>query len=84
MPPRRKRVKFQQFTEFKRGRIIILRKGGFFCCAIAVRVQRNCSTVIRISKQLTNDHQTTRETGSGPRKVASARVDRHLIRMAVK
>ncbi|GFY22403.1 hypothetical protein TNCV_2176641 [Trichonephila clavipes] len=41
MPHRRNKEKFQQFTEFERGRIIGIREGGFFYHAIAARVQRN-------------------------------------------
>lgn len=83
MPPRRNRVKFQQLTEFERGRIIGLREGGFSYREIAARVQRNSSTVMRVWKQWTEENRTTRKTGSGRRKVTSARDDRHLVRMAV-
>ncbi|GFV16972.1 uncharacterized protein TNCV_1768831 [Trichonephila clavipes] len=63
--------------------IIGLRGGGFSYRAIGARVQRNSSTVIRVWKQWTDEHGTTRKTGSGRRKVTSARDDRHLLRMAV-
>ncbi|GFV06478.1 transposable element Tcb2 transposase [Trichonephila clavipes] len=38
---------------------------------------------MRVWKQWTNEHRTTRKTGSGKRKVTSARDDQHLLRMAV-
>ncbi|GFT78374.1 transposable element Tc1 transposase [Trichonephila clavipes] len=38
---------------------------------------------MRVWKQWTDEHQTTRKIGSGRRKVISARDDRHLIYMAV-
>ncbi|GFU19389.1 uncharacterized protein TNCV_3032991 [Trichonephila clavipes] len=38
---------------------------------------------MRVWKQLTDEHRTTRKTGSGRRKVTSARDDRHLLRIAV-
>ncbi|GFT07891.1 transposable element Tcb1 transposase [Trichonephila clavipes] len=51
MSPRRNKEKFQQLTEFERGRIIGLREGGFSYHAIGARVQRNSSTVKRVWKQ---------------------------------
>ena len=83
MPPRRNKLKFQQLVEFERGRIIGLREGGFFYRAMTARVQRNSSTVIRVQKQCTDEHQTTQKPGSGRRKVMSTRDNRHLLRMAV-
>ncbi|GFU36789.1 transposable element Tc1 transposase [Trichonephila clavipes] len=68
--------------EFEQERIIGLRKGGFSYRAIGARVQRNSSTVMRVWKQWTDEHRTTRKTGSGRREVTSARDDRHLILMA--
>ncbi|GFW46155.1 transposable element Tcb2 transposase [Trichonephila clavipes] len=41
------------------------------------------STVRRVRKRWTDEHKTTRKTGSGRRKVTSARDDRHLLRMDV-
>ncbi|GFW75742.1 transposable element Tc1 transposase [Trichonephila clavipes] len=78
MPPQRNKEKFQQLTEFEKGRIIGLREGGFSFHTIGARVQRNSSTVMRVWKQGTDEHWTTRKTGSGRRKVTSARDDRHL------
>ncbi|GFW42684.1 transposable element Tc1 transposase [Trichonephila clavipes] len=83
MPPRRNKGKFQQLTEFERGRIIVLRERGFSYRAIGARVQRNSSTVKRVWNQWTGEHRTTRKTGSGRRKVTSAHDDRHLLSMAV-
>ncbi|GFW78016.1 transposable element Tc1 transposase [Trichonephila clavipes] len=83
MPPRRNKEKLQQITEFKRGRIIDLREGGFSYRAIGARVQRNSSTVMRVWKHWTNEPRTVRKTGSERRKVTSARDDRHLLRLAV-
>ncbi|GFV30795.1 uncharacterized protein TNCV_3666861 [Trichonephila clavipes] len=77
IPPRRNKEKFQQLTEFERGRIISLREGG-------ARVQWNkVKKVMRVWKQWTNEHRTTRKTGDRRRKVTSAHDDRHLLRMAV-
>ncbi|GFS76919.1 uncharacterized protein TNCV_3756011 [Trichonephila clavipes] len=81
--PRRNKEKFQQLTEFEWGRIIGLREGGFSYHAKGARVQRNSSTVIRVWKQWTDEHQTTQKTGSGRRKVTSECDDRHLLRLAV-
>ncbi|GFV04498.1 transposable element Tcb2 transposase [Trichonephila clavipes] len=52
-------------------------------CAIGVRVPRNSSTVMRVWKQWTNEHQTARKTDSGRRKETSACDDRRLLRMAM-
>ncbi|GFW00433.1 transposable element Tc1 transposase [Trichonephila clavipes] len=68
MPPRRNKEKYQQLTEFECGRIIGLRNRGISHHAIEARVQRNSSTVMRVWKQWTYDHRTTRKTGSGQRK----------------
>ncbi|GFV71733.1 transposable element Tc1 transposase [Trichonephila clavipes] len=83
MPPRRNKENFQQPTNFERGKIISLREGGFSYRAIGACVQRDSSTVMRIWKQWIDEYQTTRKTGSGRRKVTSARDDRHLLRMTV-
>ncbi|XP_042895534.1 uncharacterized protein [Parasteatoda tepidariorum] len=83
MPLRRKRARFQQLREFERGRIIGLREAGLSYRAVAARVQRNRSTVMRVWKQWTDECQTTRKSGSGPRNVTSARDDRHLIRIVL-
>lgn len=83
MPRRPKKATFQQLAQFERGRIIGLREGGFSYRAIAARVQRSSSTVMRVWKQWIDENRTTRKTGSGRRKVTSMRDDRHLVRMAV-
>ncbi|XP_071039865.1 uncharacterized protein [Parasteatoda tepidariorum] len=83
MSLRRKRASFQQLTESERGIIICLQEAGLSYRAVAARVQRNSSTVMRAWKQCTNECQTTRKSGSGPRNVTSARDDRHLVRMAL-
>ncbi|GFW06040.1 transposable element Tcb2 transposase [Trichonephila clavipes] len=38
---------------------------------------------MRVWKQWTDEHRTTRKTGSGPRKVISARDNRHQLRITV-
>ncbi|GFY19311.1 uncharacterized protein TNCV_4126981 [Trichonephila clavipes] len=73
MPPFRNKEKLQQLTEFERGRIIGFREGGFSYRAIGARAQRNRSTVMRVWKQWTDEHQTTRKTHSGRRKETSKR-----------
>nr|XP_042907697.1 uncharacterized protein LOC122271223 [Parasteatoda tepidariorum] len=83
MPLRRKSARFQQFTEFERGRIIDLGEAGLSYRVVAARVQRNSSKVMRVWKQWTDECRTTRKSGSGPRNVTSAHDDRHLIRMAL-
>ncbi|GFX90295.1 uncharacterized protein TNCV_3848701 [Trichonephila clavipes] len=64
-PPRRNKENFQQLMEFERERIIGLQEDGFSYRAIGVRVQRNSSIVMRVWKQWTDEHRTTRKTGSG-------------------
>ncbi|GFU08986.1 transposable element Tcb2 transposase [Trichonephila clavipes] len=76
MPPRR---------EIRRNsnNLRSLNGGGFSYRAIGARVQRNSSTVMRVWKQWTHEHRTSHKTGSGRRKVTSARDDRHLLRIVV-
>ncbi|GFX74993.1 uncharacterized protein TNCV_1845651 [Trichonephila clavipes] len=73
MPPRRNMEKFHQLTEFERGRIIGLREEEFSYHTIGARGQRKSFTAMRVWKQWTNEHRTTRKTGSERRKVTSAR-----------
>ena len=82
-PPRQKNEKFQQLTEFERGRIISLWEGGFSYCTIASCLQWNSSRVTRIWKQWTDEHWTIRKTGSGRWKAMSASNGRHLLHMVV-
>ncbi|GFW02309.1 transposable element Tc1 transposase [Trichonephila clavipes] len=82
MPRQRMRVKFEQISEFKRGRIVGLREAGLSYRVVAARVQRNSSTIMRVSKQWTDEGRTVQKSGSGPRNVTSARDDRCLVRMA--
>ncbi|GFV69379.1 transposable element Tc1 transposase [Trichonephila clavipes] len=76
------RVKFEQISVFERGRIVGLREAGLSYRAVAARVQRNSSTIMRVSKQWTDEGRTARKSVSGPRNVTSAREDRRLVRMA--
>ncbi|GFT25681.1 transposable element Tc1 transposase [Trichonephila clavipes] len=82
MPPLRNK-KSQKPMELKRRRLIGRREGGFSYRATVARVQQNSSTVMRAWKLWTEEYRTTRRTGSGRRKVMSARDDLHLLRMAV-
>ncbi|GFX59806.1 putative RNA-directed DNA polymerase from transposon X-element [Trichonephila clavipes] len=75
IPPRRNKEKLQQLTEFERGRIIGFREGGFSYYAVGARVQWNSSPLMQVWKQWTDEHRTTRKSGSGRRKVMSARDD---------
>ncbi|GFS99350.1 transposable element Tc1 transposase [Trichonephila clavipes] len=64
------------------GRIVGLREAGLSYRAVAARVQRKSSTIMRVSNQWTDEGRTARKSGSGPRNVTSAREDRRLVRMA--
>ncbi|GFU01154.1 transposable element Tc1 transposase, partial [Trichonephila clavipes] len=75
-------VKFEQISVFERGRIVGLREAGLSYRAVAARVQRNSSTIMRVSNQGTDEGRTARKSVSGPRNVTSAREDRRLVRMA--
>ncbi|GFW24786.1 hypothetical protein TNCV_1960531 [Trichonephila clavipes] len=68
MSPRRKKEKFQQLTEFERGRIAGIREGGFPYLAIGAHVQRNSSTVMRVRQQWIEEPQTTQKSGNGQTK----------------
>ncbi|GFU69121.1 transposable element Tc1 transposase [Trichonephila clavipes] len=82
MPRQRKGAKIEQISVFERGRIVGLREAGLSYRAVAARVQRKSSTIMRVSKQWTDEGQTTRKSRSGPRNLTSARDDRRLLRMA--
>ncbi|GFW71582.1 transposable element Tc3 transposase [Trichonephila clavipes] len=75
-------AKFEQISEFERGKIVGLREVGLSYRAVAARVQRNSSTIMRVSKQWMDEGRTARKSGSGPRNVTSAPDDRRLVRMA--
>ncbi|GFS71847.1 transposable element Tc1 transposase [Trichonephila clavipes] len=57
MPRRRKGAKYEQISEFKRGSIVGLREAGLSYRAVAARVQRNSSTIMRVSKQWTDSSE---------------------------
>ncbi|GFU54219.1 transposable element Tcb2 transposase [Trichonephila clavipes] len=82
MPCRRKGAKFEQISEFERGKIVGLREAGLSYRAVAARVQHISSTIMRVSKQWTDEGRTARKSGSGARNVTSAPDDRRLVRMA--
>ncbi|GFU05318.1 transposable element Tc1 transposase [Trichonephila clavipes] len=82
MPCRRKGAKFEQISEFERGKIVGLREAGLSYRAVAARVQRISSTIMRVSKQWTDEGRTARKSGCGPRNVTSAHGDRRLVRTA--
>ncbi|GFT80416.1 transposable element Tc1 transposase [Trichonephila clavipes] len=82
MPRRQKGAKIEQILEFERGRIVGLRVAGLSYRAVAARVQRNSSTIMRVSKQWTDEGRTALKSGSGPRNVTSAHDDRRPMRMA--
>ncbi|GFX21209.1 transposable element Tc1 transposase [Trichonephila clavipes] len=52
MPRRRKGENCEQISEFERGRIVGLREAGLSYRAVAARVQRDSSTIMRVSKHL--------------------------------
>ncbi|GFT60534.1 transposable element Tc1 transposase [Trichonephila clavipes] len=66
MPCRRKGAKFEQISEFERGKIVGLREAGLSYRAVAARVQRNSSTIMRVSKQWTDEGRAARKSGSEP------------------
>ncbi|GFX60989.1 transposable element Tc1 transposase [Trichonephila clavipes] len=68
MRRRRKGAKFEQISEFEQGRIVGLREAGLSYRAVAARVERNSSTIMRVSKQWTDEDRTARKSGSGPQK----------------
>ncbi|GFU61025.1 transposable element Tc1 transposase [Trichonephila clavipes] len=70
-----KRASVSKITDF--------REEGFSFPAIRVRVQRNSTPVIRVQKQWTKEHRTTRKTGRGRRKGTSMPDERNLLLMVV-
>ncbi|GFY04971.1 transposable element Tc1 transposase [Trichonephila clavipes] len=82
MPCQRNGAKFEQISEFEWDKIVSLREAESSYRAVAARVQRNSSTIMRVSKQWTDEGRTARKSGSGPRNVTSAPDDRRLVGMA--
>ncbi|GFW91246.1 uncharacterized protein TNCV_736611 [Trichonephila clavipes] len=83
MSPRQNKEKFQQLTEFKRGeyyqpsrRRIFISRNRSSCAAEQFHSDASLEAMDR-------QHRAAQKTGSGRRKVTSARDDRHLLRMAV-
>ncbi|GFU63488.1 transposable element Tc1 transposase [Trichonephila clavipes] len=77
MPRRQKGAKFEQISEFERGRIVGLREAGLSYRAVAARVQRNSSTIMRVSMQWTDEGRTARKSGSGARNVTIPLTENH-------
>ena len=76
-----KEEKFQKPTEIERRRTIDYPKEEFSYRAVAGRVHRNSSTVMRVWKQGIYEHRKTREVDCGRRKVTSARDNKLLLLM---
>lgn len=83
MPRRRRRVPYQQLTDFERGRIIGLREAGWSYRDIAARVGRNATTIMRAWRQWSEENRAHRRPGSGRPSTTTPRDDRHLYRMCV-
>ncbi|GFX56798.1 transposable element Tc1 transposase [Trichonephila clavipes] len=73
MPRRRKGAKFEQISEFERGRIVGLREVGLSYCAVAARLQHNSSTIMRVSKQWTDSVGQLGNPGVDPKYDVSSR-----------
>ncbi|GFU89637.1 transposable element Tc1 transposase [Trichonephila clavipes] len=81
MPCRRKGAKFEQISEFEQGKIVGLREAGLSYGAVAARVQRNSSAIMRVSKQWTDEGRAARKSGSRPQNVTSAPDERRLVQI---
>ena len=82
MPRRRLRTRFVNLSEFDRGRIIRMREAGMSTRAVAERVGRNQSTVVRVWHHWTQDGTATRRPVTGRPRVTTEREDRRIVRMA--
>lgn len=76
-----KSAAFQQLTESERERIISFREGEFFFHAIGARVHCNSIILIMSLKARVDENRTTRNSGSGPRKLTSTNKNRYLVHM---
>ncbi|GBL97074.1 hypothetical protein AVEN_254116-1 [Araneus ventricosus] len=83
MPLRRRRSHYQQLTEFKRGRVVGLREGGFSFRDITERLGRNVPTVHDCWQQWSREGAASRRPRSGRPRGTTEREDRRVRRMAV-
>ncbi|GFV20858.1 transposable element Tc1 transposase [Trichonephila clavipes] len=74
-------AKFEQILEFERDKIVGLCEAGLSYRAVAACVQRNSSTIMRVSKQWTDEGRTARKSESETRNVTSTPDDRRLRRL---
>ncbi|GFU43222.1 transposable element Tc1 transposase [Trichonephila clavipes] len=81
--PSRRQSHYQQLTEFKRGRVIGIREGGFSFRNIVERLDRNVSTVHNCWEQWSRGGNALRRPGSGRPNNNSEREDHRIRRTAV-
>ena len=83
MPHRRERAQYQQVSAFKRGRMVGLWEAGLSYRDIAAFTGHAATTVMHVWNQRREEGHTQRRAGTGPRNVATARDDGHLVCMAM-
>src|SRR5882724_6405271 len=83
MPRRRTRAPYQQLSEFERGRIIGMCEAGMTSRAVAERVGRDHTTVLRLWQQWQGEGTHTRRPGTRPPRRTTEREDRRISRMAL-
>ena len=83
MPLRRRRSRYQQLTEFERGRIIGLQEGGFSFRDITERLSRDISTVHGCWEQWSREGTSSRKLDSGRLRGTTEREDHRIRRKVV-
>lgn len=83
MPGRRRRVHFQQLSDFERGRLVGLREAGWSYRRIAEQIGREVSVVVRWWRRWSEQHCHTRRRGTGAHRRTDERTDRRVRRTAL-
>ncbi|GFV36147.1 transposable element Tc1 transposase [Trichonephila clavipes] len=82
--PLRRRYLYQQLTEFERGHILELRKGGFSLHYIAERLGRNVSTMHNCSWQYSQESAISRKPKSNHARLTTGSENCHIHSMAME
>ncbi|GFW15615.1 uncharacterized protein TNCV_3581131 [Trichonephila clavipes] len=82
MPLRRSRRKYEQLSQFERGRIISKTEAGWSARRVARQLGHSDCVVRRCWDQCIREMSFTRRPGSGCAEQTSRREDRHIVRDA--
>lgn len=84
MPRLRQPVNFRQLNDFERGRIVGMKDAGMSFRAIANRIGRSVSTVVRCWSRWSEEGTHARRRGSGRTRTTTVAEDRRLRLLAMR